>query len=102
MMFQQTPTSHRNSWSSEVHALSLAQFRPSASVFSNLKHQKMKSLKETEFLLTKDSLGTRGGDDVVALLPVHVRPVLPHADKDVSAAAPALGQAPLGAAGAPD
>ena len=98
-MFQQTPTSHRNSWSSEVHALSLAQFRPSASVFSNLKHQSLK-----EFLLTKDkdSLGTRGGEDVVALLPVHVRPVLPHADKDVSAAAPALGQAPLGAAGAPD
>ena len=48
-----------------------------------------------------DSLGARGGDDVVALLPVHVRPVLPHADKNVSAAAPALGQAPLGAAGAP-
>ena len=48
-----------------------------------------------------DSLGAGGGDDVVALLPVHVRPVLPHADKNVSAAAPALGQAPLGAAGAP-
>ena len=39
VMFQHTPASHRNSWSRELQALSRAQFRPSASVFSNLKRQ---------------------------------------------------------------
>ena len=45
--------------------------------------------------------GAGGVGEGCAVLPLHVCPVLAHADVDVPAAAPALGQAPLRAARAP-